>query len=192
MRLAPISLMALALASPLEAQTPREPTPGSQVRVVAAAEGRAWRGKLVSLRGDTVVIADSIQRNANGRITGYEPRERTFALGQHTQLQMLTGSRSHARTGALIGGGLGFAAGATFGYASAALSDNLRAGRIPMGAMIAGGILIGVPGALLGAALGRTAKWATVATRGVTVGVIAPDSPRRPSGRFAMAIQVHF
>ena len=141
--------MALAL-SLLQHPTPamaQGVADGTRIRLRLEANGPWSEGTAAGIGGDTLLL-----RSRDGT------SERSVPVGEIVRMQRYTGNKMGK--GALIGGGVGFIAGALLGAASCS-EDNFVCDT-GSGA-VAGGLSLGVLGALIGLAAGAaTPSWADV------------------------------
>jgi len=149
---------------------------GDRVRISAAslADGRVT-GTVVSVDGNGLSIVEATGRPA-----------RAFPLNALTRLEVSVARRSRVVPGALIGGGLGLAAGAAIGAAAGqSCEDEILCPGSTLGAGVVGAIGLAV-GAGVGALIGLTSRtdvWEVVAL---------PGRPRAglSAGRRGLAIVV--
>ena len=135
------SLTTVALLKPLSAQ--QAPLAlGQLVRVVSASDSAVHQGRLILVVADTVVLA-------HGQDQDYA------AVGGDRRLEVARRTRAHAVQGALIGTGVGMAAGALTwawrGILSCPYFDACATGIGQTGRVVVGGLLGLGLGVLLGA-----------------------------------------
>lgn len=157
-------------ATSLQAQRPLEP--GARVRITAPDHRPVTVGNLVRITGDTAAIVD-----ANGTLT-------TVVLGPSRRLELSLGRRRQVGRGAGTGFLLGAVAGAALGAASwKPCEPNAFLCLQPENrgqAAVLGGVLLGVPGLVVGALAGsaRRERWERVRRQADVSVHVAPSQAR--------------
>jgi hypothetical protein len=175
--LSAVVLALLATDATLYAQAaPIAPAPGARVRVQQGPE--TLIGVLASSDSARLVIVTDDSDTV------------TVPHGSIKSVDVSTGTRSHARKGALIGLSMGFVTGIVLGMATPAPQPILGGSAAPSDDWTAG---IGVTGAVLGAGVGaivgaitRSDKWAPVVRP--TIGIRGPHDEKL----VAVGLQVPF
>ena len=173
-------LFALLAVAPLSIVTAQETPlvkPGDRVRVTAPDQALSkYTGTLAGVYGDTLRL-DTLH----------------VPLQSVTRLDVHRGQKSKAGTGALIGAGVGAAAGVITALVVCA-EDNRDCENAGSGLTAAAALVLGVGGALLGAGLGavvgsnvKVDRWEEIPLDRLRVSV----APQR-DGRFGLGLSVRF
>lgn len=115
------------------------------------------------LTGGDPLITARVLEIAEGSLlleTGKDRGPLRVDLASLERLDVARGRRSHARLGAILGGGAGGAFGGFFGFMAASLDENESSH--PAEGVLLGAAIVGAAGALVGAAIGsafRTDRW---------------------------------
>ncbi len=164
----PSMALVLSLLQPPTIAMAQDVAEGTRIRLRLEADGPWSEGIAARIDSDTLVV-----RAKDGT------SERSVAVSEIVRIQRYTGSK--LGKGALIGGGVGFLIGAVLGAVACSDSDGFYQCGIGEGAL-AGGLSLGIPGALIGLAAGAaTSSWADV-----DMGLRAYIDPG--SGRFGLAM----
>jgi hypothetical protein len=159
-------MLALALARPLAGQQPRL-TRGDRVKVSAPCAGlQEAVMTVVDLSGGDLTLEGS-RWSGHHRVDTWRV---TVSLDSVRALAVDRGGPGHAGAGAA----LGFAVGAAVGVSVLAMFPQRGLVVIPAG----DGVLVGIPGALIGALVGagtRSERWETVLPDSLRSGRTAPD-----------------
>jgi len=139
--------------------------------------------------GDPLITARLIETLAGSLLVETEDgRGIRLDVSSLRRLDVARGKRSHARLGAILGGGAGAAVGGFFGFAAASL-DEIE-GSHPLEGALLGAAIVGGGGALVGAAIGsafRTDRWQRLRDQKVQL-ALAPA----PGRGWTAAVSVRF
>jgi hypothetical protein len=159
-----VSILLLLLPVRLRAQEPTALMPGSRVRVhLTTPQPRLVRGRLVSADADSLRLLTE-----SGRDT------LAFSTVGVSQLDTTAGRRTRTGKGALLGAGIGAAAGLTLGLAATAegcsgFCADPTPGEIAAVSLILGGVGAGV-GALIGS-ITHSDRWVPASKHRMAIGV---------------------
>jgi hypothetical protein len=162
-------VLAVLVAAPtqIRAQDPPPIDPGARVRVsTSSAADERIVGTLAALQSEALVVD----------VEGHsEPV--TLPVASVTRLEVSTGRKSKTATGAGIGFGIGAAAGTVLALMFCSDPDNACGA----GSFLGGSVLLGLPGAGVGALIGsgiKVERWETVPLDRIRVGLTS--QPGRP------------